>query len=72
KAESFCNDAVSLVNSLHEVIEKQKTKIAELDEQAGIYRFWRNALILLCVLFVLYELRGFILPIVRKLMGIPI
>lgn len=72
KAEAFCNDTVALVNSLYKTIDKQKAEIVKLDEQAGRYRFWRNILIGLCAAFVLYELRGFILPIVKRLIGIPV
>lgn len=72
KAESFCNDTVALVNTLYKTIDKQKEKIAELDEQAKIYRTVRNWLIGIILVYLIWKTSKFWLPIAKRLLGIPV
>lgn len=72
KAESFCNDAVTLVNSLYKVIDEQKAEIKTLNEQARIYRFFRNLLLGAIFGYILYRTRNLLLPIAKRLLGIPV
>ena len=72
KAESFCNDAVALVNTLYKTIDKQKAEIAKLDEQAKIYRTVRNWLIGIILIYLIWKSSKYWLPIVKRLLGIPV
>lgn len=72
KAESFCNDTVTLVNSLYKTIDKQKAEIAKLDEQAKIYRTVRNWLIGFILIYLIWKTSKFWLPIGKRLAGIPV
>ena len=72
KAESFCNDTVALVNTLYKTIETQKATITKLDEQAKIYRTVRNWLIGFILIYLIWKTSKFWLPIVKRLLGIPV
>jgi len=71
KSENYCNNIILTMNDLYKIIEKQKAEIKTLDEQARIYRMFRNAAIVIILLLLVWQTSNIWLPIAKRLIGMP-
>lgn len=75
-SESYCNNIIVTVKELHKLLGEKDAQIKELDRQAGVYRAVRNWLIsivlIIIVIALLYAFKDTLLPIAKRLLGVPL